>query len=503
MFVSDSPPAETSREREEKLNHIDSSKLAVYVGGPSKGSPLARFIDQFANDSVDIFYRQTDLEIHCRRHSIAVLLIVLPPDNDSLAMVNNFDSYAQIIRNLSSLYPLMQFILVTGRDLSLQQSCQVVDNGISAIVDCRKNDFNQQITEHINTAFLHYQELSQNNLQQNNIAHCDGMVGDSTALKKVINQARHAAKVSDAPVIIYGESGTGKQRLAEMMHKLDVKRSEQPFICVNCASITGTLAESELFGHRKGAFTGATEDRQGYFRAASKGTIMLDEIGELSLSLQPKILRVLQESMVMPVGSDKEYRVDVRVIAATHRNLKEMVLKGKFRLDLYQRLNVIQLNVPSLRQRPEDIPELFQSFLNKYAHYGKCKIDSVDSRVYQILAKTVGSGNIRELENIVRQILVFKQFGHRIEISDLPREIIHRMSFADSETQEKTADIPQTIIEALAKGSIKLAEALDDYEKIMLARLMGRGISQTALADRLGVTRRTLYNKLQKYKIRA
>ena len=314
-----------------------------------------------------------------------------------------------------------------------------------------------------------------------------------------MRQARRAAKVSDAPIIIYGESGTGKQLLAESIHRMDDKRSKASFVVVNCSAITGTLAESELFGHKKGAFTGATEDRLGYFRTANRGSILLDEISELSLSLQPKILRVLQEGLVMPVGSDKEYEVDVRIIAATNRELKDLVCNGSFRLDLFQRLNVISLMMPPLRQRAEDIPALFDTFIKKYAHYYSGQIHSVDPSVFEVLAHTLGKGNIRELENVVRQILVFKESGSRIEITDLPRELIE--SKIHPLGSEIKVQIPEETIDALVKGSTMLSDAVAEYEKIMLARLMERGVNQTTLAERLGVTRRTLYNKLNKYKL--
>jgi len=202
--------------------------------------------------------------------------------------------------------------------------------------------------------------------------------------------------VSDAPVLICGESGTGKQLLAEAIHRMDPKRRSKPFLTVNCAAITGTLAESALFGHRKGSFTGATQDRPGYFQAANGGTLLLDEISELEKPLQPKLLRVLQEGRVLPVGDDIERPVDVRIVAACNRPLPILVESGEFRFDLYQRLNVIALVVPPLRDRPEDIPPLVQFFLRQYASYYRQPIESVDERVYEMLSRAIGSGNVRD-----------------------------------------------------------------------------------------------------------
>ena len=203
----------------------------------------------------------------------------------------------------------------------------------------------------------------------------------------------------------------------------------------------------------------------------------------------------------MPVGSDQEFRVDVRVIAATNRDLIEMVNNGRFRLDLYQRLNVISLSVPPLRSRTEDIPALFEAFVRKYGHYYPGEIVAVDRQVYDVLARAIGPGNIRELENLVRQVLAFKESGNRIELGDLPRDLVHN-SLSGGRAQQPAASVPEGTIEALSAGSKKLSEAVEEYERLMLARLLRRGISQTVLADRLGITRRTLYNKLHKYDLR-
>lgn len=413
-----------------------------------------------------------------------------------------FNKFIQFLPCLRRRHPFCQIILVSSHNLSVRHSCEAIIHGVTAIVDPHQGNFSDDLRGHLHEAYHNFKELKDREAEHKLLPRFvqNSLVGQSRVLIEVVRLAQRAAKISDAPVIIHGESGTGKQRLAEIVHELDEKRGSRPFICVNCAAITGTLAESELFGHKKGAFTGATEDRLGYFRAADGGTILLDEIGELNLALQPKILRVAQEGLILPVGSDREHHVDVRLIAATHRNLRKMIMDGKFRLDLYQRLNVIQLNVPSLRERTEDIPALFESFLDKYAHYSHCQIESVDPKIYKILAWAVGTGNVRELENIVRQILIFKEKGRRIEITDLPRDIIHKKM--QEAAGAAVVNIPEEVIDAVAYGPKKLADVVDEYEKYMLSRLIDRGVTQTTLADSLGITRRTLYNKLQKYDLR-
>ncbi len=392
--------------------------------------------------------------------------------------------------------------MVAPTQLSMEQIYQIVNHGIAGIVDYRQTEFDQRLLETVQTALHCYDKIQRREPTREPVEalDSDGLVGSSIVLRKVLDQVRRAARVSDASVIISGESGTGKQRIAELIHKLDPKRRKYAFVCVNCASIAGTLAESELFGHRKGAFTGATEDRCGYFRTAHQGTILLDEIGELQLSLQPKILRILQEGRVLPVGSDKEHQVDVRVIAATNRDLNALVAENRFRLDLFQRLNVIHLEVPSLRQRKEDIPALFKSFLQKYAHYYSAPILDVEPNVYEVLAQTLGPGNVRELENIVRRILIFKEGGQRIELTDLPMELIETGLQCQNRTPQTR--ISTELIDSLANGRNTLGNVVDDYEQAILTRLVKRKIRQTALADRLGITRRTLYNKLRKYHLR-
>ena len=450
-----------------------------------------------------IFHRISDLETSLQNEAIPVLILVLPDDADARsALADAFDGLMRFLTRLQRFYPSCQTLIVTPTQISLEQIYQIVKHGIAGIVDHRQTDFNQRLLETVQTALRCYEkiQLREPALQNTEPPDSDGLVGSSVALRKVLDQVRRAALVSDASVIISGESGTGKQRIAELIHKLDPKRCKYAFVCVNCASIAGNLAESELFGHRKGAFTGATEDRLGYFRTAHRGTILLDEISELPLFLQPKILRVLQEGLVLPVGSDREHQVDVRVIAATNRDIHQLVSRKQFRLDLFQRLNVIHLDVPSLRQRKEDIPELFESFLQKYAHYYSEPICDVDASVYEVLAQTLGSGNVRELENIVRRILVFKKSGQRIELTDLPMELIE--TGLQDQNHATKAHVSEDLIDALAHGRETLCQVVDAYERALLTRLVERKIRQNALADRLGITRRTLYNKLRKYNLR-
>ena len=435
--------------------------------------------------------------------AVALLAFVKPLHENRADSDSAFDELVAFIPRLKQHHSRAQIIVAYKGKLNVEKSCMLISSGISSIIDIEQLDFTARLAEKVESALGHFKELKArlNSAGTSDAEDAHRLVGSSAKLTNLLFQAKRAAMISDVPVLIYGESGTGKQRIAEYVHQHDAKRRNKLFLSVNCAAISGSLAESELFGHKKGAFTGATEDRSGYFRSADGGTVLLDEISELEPSLQPKILRVLQEALVRPVGDDREYEINVRIIAATNMDLSRLVESGQFRLDLYQRLKVIHLAVPSLRERLEEIPELFQAFLKKYENYYHRPVREVDPQVYRILAETLGSGNIRELENTVRQMLVFKERGHRIEIEDLPQELI--ISYQKSNESTPDLEVPEHMIEALARGKRQLSHVVDEFEKSILNRLACQNLSQTRLAENLGITRRTLYNKLQKHNIRS
>jgi transcriptional regulator with PAS, ATPase and Fis domain len=318
----------------------------------------------------------------------------------------------------------------------------------------------------------------------------------------VLRRAVRAARISDVPVLITGESGTGKQLLAETIHRLDVKRSGRRLISVNCGAIAGSLADSALFGHVRGAFTGATENRLGHFRSADGGTVLLDEIGDLDPQLQPKLLRVLQEGLVLPVGADEEQSVDVRVIAATNRPLEALVEHGTFRLDLYQRLNVVRIDIPPLHQRPEDIPLLVRFFLRRYGDYCSIPITDVAPEVYDFLSHQRFKGNVRELENIIRRVLAFKADGDRVTLADLAAIGADRSNqrSAGSDDGVFVSDVVEQACAMMENGGSTFTELIDECERRLLARAIERSHqTHSDLARELGLSRRTLYNKRKKY----
>jgi len=407
--------------------------------------------------------------------------------------------WLDLLSEIHRVTPGSQVVMIITDRIDLNTCCQAVTNGASSFVEWKDGDPVERIHTRLTQAMTRYEAVVQEgrDCHTQDIFEETGLTGKSRPMAKLLFLAKRAAVISDVPVLIYGESGTGKQLLAEAIHKMDPKRRNKPFMSVNCSAITGSLAESALFGHRKGAFTGATEDRLGYFRAADSGTLLLDEVSELEKHLQPKLLRVLQESLVLPVGDDVERKVNVRVIASSNRPLPVLIEEGKFRIDLYQRLNVIALNIPSLRDRAEDIPPLVQYFIKRYASYYPYPIESVDSKVYELLANSIGSGNVRELENAVRQILVFKRAGNRIELSDIPAGLLTKQKSKQTQFVEPLTTAVENMI---GNKSMTLADMIENFESLVLSKALIRSNDNyTELAKRLGLSRRTLYNKINKY----
>ena len=304
-----------------------------------------------------------------------------------------------------------------------------------------------------------------------------GLVSRSNAMRKVIDLAQRVAKV-DSTVLITGESGSGKERIARLVHDQST-RASGPFIAVNCGAITETLLESELFGHARGAFTGATQDRPGLFEAAHSGTLLLDEIGEVSPGMQVKLLRALQEREIRRVGENKSRRFDVRVLAATNRDLAQGVTAGTFRQDLYYRLKVVDLKVPSLRERRDDVLPLARVLLADAALRMKRKISGLAPDASDQLLRYEWPGNVRELENAMERAVALAR-GTRVELEDLPEEV--RQAFP---------------IPVATTGAVR---ALDEVEKdyIVAALALNAG-NQTHTAEQLKIGSATLYRKLKSY----
>jgi two-component system response regulator AtoC len=311
----------------------------------------------------------------------------------------------------------------------------------------------------------------------------DNIIGKSKEMREIYSTIRQIAE-KNSTVLIHGESGTGKELVARAIHYNSL-RKDKPFVAVNCAAIPETLIESELFGHEKGAFTDAQSRRIGHFELAHQGTLFLDEVSELSLPTQAKILRSLQEREFVRVGGMKTISVDVRLISATNKNLEEMMARGEFRSDLYYRINVVPLTIPPLRKRKEDILLLVQHFLDKHAAPGK---KNISPGAMDILVAYDWPGNVRELENIIERIVVLTNV-ETISPNDLPATLM---------TNSRVELIKQEVLD----GRISFEDAERDFEKdIILEALKKSNFVQTKAADLLGISRRILKYKMDKYGI--
>jgi two-component system, NtrC family, response regulator AtoC len=330
-----------------------------------------------------------------------------------------------------------------------------------------------------------------------------GIVGSSAKIQEVL---RVASRLKDTrtSVLISGESGTGKELVARAIHFRGAF-ANRPFVAVDCGSLVPTLIESELFGYEKGAFTGALKSKPGLFQSADTGSVFLDEIGELPLELQAKLLRVLQEKEVRPVGSNQRVKVDVRIIAATNRDLEAAYKAGTFRKDLYFRLNVVTVHVPSLRERRSDIPMLVNWFCERYAPGADLRVSNAAMKA---LMNYDWPGNVRELENCVERAVALGD-GTLIDLGDLPASIAHTSSPASRPISDSAAELVSDLVASTDMSSSETGSAspmsttdLEDIERATIQRVFQQVKGDKALAGRmLGISRATLYRKLKRYNI--
>ena len=315
----------------------------------------------------------------------------------------------------------------------------------------------------------------------------EGLISKSPVLMEILRQIRLIG-ASGSSVIIYGESGTGKELIANLIHK-NSKRADQPFVTINCAALTETLLEAELFGYKKGAFTGAIADKKGLFEVADNGTVFLDEVGEMSLSLQVKILRLIQEGTFMRVGDTQTRQVDVRVISATHRDLRKFIELGKFREDLYYRLAVVELTLPPLRDRTDDIPLLSNHFLQEFAQKtGKTGI-KLSGEVAKIFFEYFWPGNVRELRNEIERIVALSASDSLIRSQDLSKKFFYET-------------YPENIQTTDDEGEGFIKKLVDDFERSLLSKyLQKHKWNKTKVARLCGITRQGLNKKISKYRL--
>lgn len=389
-------------------------------------------------------------------------------------------SGTELLKNITAKYPTIPVIILTGHGTVESAVVAMRDGAYDFITKPINLD---HLTLLVNRALVKRKLINEHRSLQKEVKKLESrtrvskLIGKSSVMSKLIELVNQVAD-SKASVIISGESGVGKEVVANALHDLS-SRSESPMISVHCAALSESLLESELFGHEKGAFTGATATKKGRFELANGGTIFLDEIGEINPSTQIKLLRVLQERTFERVGGEKSVDVDVRVVTATNRDLQEEIKNGNFREDLFYRLNVVNIHIPPLRERKEDIPLLVSSFIKEFANENNKIVEGIDQKALRSLTSYNWPGNIRELRNCIESAVVFAAKG--IITFD---------------------DIPQNIRETHDQSSIQipLGLTLSEAEKIIISEtLRAENSNKSKTSEILGIGRKTLHRKIHDY----
>ena len=393
----------------------------------------------------------------------------------------------QLLEKIKEINPDIPVIIMTAHG-SVEKAVGAMHKGAYTFI--LKPFENQTLMAHIAKAISVYRIVQENSILRDAISSrysFDHIIGKSKPMQEIYEIIKKVAP-SNASALIEGESGTGKELVAKSIHYNSLRKNK-PLVVVNCSAFVETLLESELFGHEKGAFTGAGAMKKGRFEISDKGTLFLDEIGELPIPLQVKLLRVLQEKMIERVGGTRSIPVDFRLIAATNKNLEDEVKKGHFREDLYYRLNVVKIVIPPLRERSEDIPLLINHFINKYTNgeHSAGNVSEIDPEAVKILCDYQWQGNVRELENTIERAVILGN-GNLITPSDLPLQIRQTMS-----SLLDLDGIPE---------DVGLVETLAAVEKRMIQRAMKlSGNVQTKAAQLLGIGKSGLNQKLKKFNI--
>lgn len=409
------------------------------------------------------------------------------PDIDGMTLLNS----------IGKDYPNIPVIIMTAHS-DLDSAVSAYQGGAFEYLP-KPFDMDEAVTL-TKRALSHSREQNAKRQQKDNVPVAAGLIGEAPAMQEVFRTIGRLSR-SSISVLINGESGTGKELVAHALHSHS-PRVNAPFIPLNMAAIPKDLIESELFGHEKGAFTGANAIRQGRFEQAHGGTLFLDEIGDMPLEVQTRLLRVLSDGQFYRVGGHSPVQVDVRIIAATHQNLEDRVKKGEFREDLFHRLNVIRIHLPSLRERKEDIAQLSQHFLKQAANELSVEPKTLSKKAAVALQSCQWPGNVRQLENICRFLTVMAS-GQEILLEDLPSELTQRTTQISAQSSSWQAELSDWMDQELAQGrSAILDTAQPEFEKIMLERalLFTQGHKQDA-AKKLGWGRNTLTRKLKELNI--
>ncbi len=384
-----------------------------------------------------------------------------------------------VLREMKRIDPDVEVIMISGHG-KIEDAVQAVKQGAYSFIEkpLERELLLMSVEQSLEKRWLVRQMRSLENERSEQYQ----MVGNTPSMQAIFRQIERVAP-TDGWVLITGESGTGKELVARGIHEHS-KRAGRPFVKVNCAAIPEELIESELFGHERGAFTGAVRTRQGEFERAHTGTIFLDEIGDMSPHAQAKVLRVLNSGEFSRVGGDRTLHVDVRVIAATNRDLEEDIRNERFREDLYFRLNVIPIEIPSLRERRDDIPLLLETFLNHYAQSYGYQLQTITPNAMKHLLQYAFPGNVRELKNLAERLAILG--GPTIDVEDLP-----------SHLQEKRA-----VIDIKSMGNRTLREVREEVERsYILLKLKENEWNISRTSDVLGIERTNLHKKMKSYNI--
>jgi DNA-binding NtrC family response regulator len=440
---------------------------------------LLSFMVTGAGYEVDAFASGAEVLASSGEPPDAILLDLMMPEVDGV----------EVLKEINRRHPKLPIIMVTA-DHDVQRAVEVTKLG--AYDYLTKPIDQERLLTTIGNALSHgslEKEVARLKEELSDRYHLRSIVGSSAAMRKVYDQIEKVLE-SEITVFIAGESGTGKELVAKAIHYASL-RSDGPFIDVNCAAIPEGLQESELFGHEKGAFTGAVATHPGKFEQATGGTIFLDEVGEMSASAQARLLRVLQERVLQRVGGTETIELDVRVISASNRDLAKMVEEGSFRQDLFYRLVVFPITLPPLRDRREDIPLLVEHFLEKYARDAGKRVTTVEGRAMEAMAGHGWPGNVRELENVIHRTLLVSS-GLELTYDDLPPGIGGDGAMSTSVSQPAPSSGGEG-------GTLNLEEL--ERETIVRALEQNKG-NLSDVARQLGIGRSTLYRKLEQYGLR-
>jgi transcriptional regulator with GAF, ATPase, and Fis domain len=394
----------------------------------------------------------------------------------------------------------------------LGRRCQLLLAGALDLLDSGQTEFSQELARTLTRLVSAEAQRGVEDEKIRGVMKRLGVVGQSREMLAVFRWVVRVAALSDLPALVTGETGTGKEVLVNALHRLDEKRCRGPLVALNCSAINPNLAESELFGHRRGAFTGAEAGRKGLIRSAEGGVLFLDEVGDLDASLQAKLLRVIQERRVLGVGDDREVDVSVRVVAATNRDLGELVRQGRFREDLFHRLNTLSVHLPPLRQRTDDIKPLVEHFLNRHyppGHDGQAL--SAGPEFIEALKLMRLPGNARELEHLVARVVGDRETAEPLRLLDLPADAWRELSVGESPAQmpeaaEADSTTPEELRAQLARvlddNGWNLTRSLEYCERLLLESALQRADgNQTQTARMLGITARSVYNKVRKHNL--